>query len=70
MQKLAKEDDAAEVVGVVGGERDELVVHGHDAGGSTATRRAADGMVEAGGVLCGRGGLVGAVEEAMAQLYP
>ena len=34
LEELAKKDDAAEVVGVVGGERDELVAHGHDSCGS------------------------------------
>ena len=68
--ELAKKDDAAEVVGVVGGERDELVAHGHDAGGSAGTGWAADGMVEASGVLSGSGGLLGSVEEALAELFP
>jgi hypothetical protein len=70
LQKLAKEDDAAEVVGVVGGERDELVADGHDADGGAGTRRAADGMVEACDVLCGSGGMFGSVEEAVAELLP
>ena len=67
---MAKKNDAAEVVGVVSGERDELVAHGHDAGGSAEAGRAADGMIEALGVLGGCGGLFGSVEEAMAELFP
>jgi hypothetical protein len=70
LKELAKKDDAAEVVGVVGGERDELVVHGHDAGGRAGTGGAADGMVESEGVLCGSGGMFGSVEEAVAELFP
>jgi hypothetical protein len=58
------------VVGVVGGERDELVAHGHAAGGNAGTGWAADGIVKAGGVLCGGGGLLGALEEAVAELLP
>jgi len=61
------------VVGVVGGERDELVAHGHDAGGSAGSGWAADGMVEMEGVrvvLGGSGGLLGSVEEALAELFP
>jgi hypothetical protein len=45
LEELAKKDDAAEVVGVVGGERDELVAYRHDAGGSARGGWAADGMV-------------------------
>ena len=70
LKELAKQDDAAEVVGVVGGERDELVAHGHDAGWSAGTGWAADEMVEARGVLGGCGGLFGSVEEAVAELFP
>ena len=70
MQKLAKKDDASEVVGVVGGERDELVAYGHGADGSAGTGGAADGMVETGDVLCGSGGMFGSVEEAVAELFP
>jgi hypothetical protein len=70
LEELAEKDDAAEVVGVVGGEREELVAHGHDAGGSARTGGAADGMVEAEGVLSGCGGLLGSVEEAVAELFP
>ena len=33
VQELTKQDDAAEMIGVVGGEGDELIAHGHDAGG-------------------------------------
>ena len=70
MKELAKNDDAAEVVGVVGGEADELVAHGHGAGGNAGAGWALDGMVEAGGVLRGSGGLFSAVKEALAELFP
>ena len=51
LEELAEKDDAAEMVGVVGGERDELVAHGHDAGGCAGAGWAADGMVEALGAI-------------------
>jgi hypothetical protein len=70
LEELAEKDDAAEVVGVVGGEGDELVAHRHDAGGNAGTRWAADGVVEAEGVLGGCGGLFGSVEEALAESLP
>src|SRR6266550_7184036 len=70
LKELAKKDDAAEVIGVVGGERDELVAHGHDAGGSAGPGWTADGMIEALGVLGGSGGLLGSVKEAVAELLP
>ena len=70
MEELAEEDDAAEVVGVVGGERDELVAYGHDAGGGVRARGAADGVVEVCGVLSCGCGLFGSVEKALAELGP
>src|ERR1700722_15386500 len=70
LKELAKNDEAAEVIGVVGGEAEELVAHGHDAGGSAGAGWAANGMVEASGVLRGCGCLLGAVEEAAAELFP
>ena len=70
LEELAEKDDAAEMIGVVGGERDELVAHGHDAGGSAGPGWTADGMIEALGILGGCGGLFGSVEEALAELFP
>jgi hypothetical protein len=70
LEELAKKDDAAEVVGVVGGERDELVAHGHDADGSAGAGWAADRMVETAGVLGGSGGLFGSEEKTSAELFP
>jgi hypothetical protein len=67
---LTKQDDAAEVVGVVGGERDELITHGHDAGWRAGAGWATDGMVEAADVLSCCGGLLGSVEEALEKLWP
>ena len=67
---MAEEDDAAEVVGVVGGERDELVANGHGACGGVGARRAADGVVEVGCVLSCCCGLLGSAEEALAELGP
>jgi PEP-CTERM motif-containing protein len=70
LKKLAKKNNAAQMIGVVRGERDELIAHGHGAGGSVGAGWASDEMVEAGGVLGGGGGLLGAVEEAVAELFP
>jgi hypothetical protein len=70
LKELAEKDDAAEVVGVVGGEGDELVLHGHDAGGSSGAGWTADGVVEVAGVLGGCGGLFGSLEEAPAEVLP
>lgn len=70
MHELAKNDDSTKVVGVVGGQRDELVAYGHDAGGSVRAGWAVYGMVEAGDVLrCGCG-LFSSVEEPVAELFP
>jgi hypothetical protein len=70
VQELAKKNDSAEVVGVVGSEGDELVAHGHDANGDVGTRWASDGMVKACVVLCRRCCMRGFVEKAVAETVP
>jgi hypothetical protein len=67
---LAEKDDAAEMVGVVSGERDELVAYGHDANGSVGAGRAAHRVVEVSDVLrCGHC-LIGSLEESLAEWFP
>src|ERR1022692_4071936 len=61
--ELAEKDNAAEVVGIVGGQGDELLAHSHSAVG-VAEGGAGDGDVLAGGVVGERRGGLGSSEEA------
>ena len=67
---LTEEDDAAEVIVIVGAEALELLADGHDADGLPGPRGAANRGVEAGGVGGFGGGLLGALEEADTKLVP
>jgi hypothetical protein len=68
--ELAEEDDASEVVGVVGGEAFELFADGHGSVGMAGRGWAEDGAVETGFVGCGGAGLLVVAEEALAELLP
>ena len=70
MKELPKKNDAAEMVGVVGGKADELVAHGHDAGGCSGAGWTTDGLVEAGALLRGCRCQLSTMEEALTKLFP
>lgn len=67
---MAEEDDAAEVVGVVGGEADELLFDGHGAGGQAGAAGALDVLLYAGLGVGDDGGLTDELEEAVAEVGP
>ena len=68
MKKLAQKNNAAQVVGVVCGEGDELIAHWHDANGIARARGAADKLVETSGVASGGAGLFSCLEETSAEV--
>ncbi len=67
---MAEEDDAAEVVGVVGGEADELLFDGHGAGGFAGAAGALDAVLEVGGDLGEAGGVGDEDVETVAEPGP
>jgi hypothetical protein len=68
--KLAEEDDAAEVIGVVRGETLELLAYGHDANWLAGSGWAADGSIQVGFIGGDCGCLLSAGDEAFAELVP
>ena len=67
---MAVLDNAAEVVGVVGGEADELLFYGHGAGGFAGAARALDMLLHAGLGVGDDGGLADQLEKAVAEVSP
>ena len=69
-EDLAEEDDAAEVVGIVGGEADELLFDGHGAGGFAGAAGTLDSMLKVGGDLGEAGGVGDEDLESVAERGP
>jgi hypothetical protein len=69
-EQLAEQDDAAQVVGVVGGEADELLLHCHGAGGFAGAARALYVLLHAGLGMGDDGGLADELEKAVAEVSP
>src|SRR5580692_2190974 len=68
--QLAQENDAAEVVGVVGPQAFQLLANGHGARRQARARGADDRAIEAPDIGCGCRGLLTGGEETLAELVP